>query len=404
MSTPFPRNHFPATAFPMTLISLASRQIWPQVLAALHLRPSHLALLHSDDADESRLPAQRLMKFFDKQGVVPAGGVALDAIPDADFGAIEKRLDSLAAAHSWNLSDCVLNITGGNKLMATAAFRWAARRSVRTFYLERRNRATWFDFRDGEIVTKIDQVDGHLADGIDPVALLRCQVDASEVEREGERLTLSEAGEAMPEEEFCKRIGNGNDPSPFLSFEGEADKDRKKGDALELATAAILLKLGVASVRRSLRLKVKSARGIGTRLPHAEIDLLFSWDGRLWLVDCKDRKPADSLIEGLRRELPRSLGDPAEQLLRRIGNELSIGQTKVLKEDLLAIRETGGLLGQVVCVRKSELPEEVVQFANHNRIELVQKAELTGRWRALLFPNRVPKRSDLEGLAKAFGG
>lgn len=388
----------------MILLSLASKQIWPQVLAVCHLKPAGLVLLHSDDANESRQPAQRLKKFFDKHGPTEKGRVSMEPLSDSDFSTIEKRLDELAASHQWNLGDCVLNITGGNKLMATAAFRWAARRGVRTFYLERRNKITWFDFRDGETLTTSEQADGHLADILDPVSLLRCQVDASEVEREGESLTLNSEGTRLSAEDLFNQLQNGVDAARFLDTQGTADADAKKGDGLELATAAVLLKLGVKKVQRSLRLKVKSATGVSTKLPHAEIDLLFSWGGKLWLVDCKDRVSPESLVEGFRRELRHQpLPTQAEELLKRISKELSIGQTKVMKEDLLAVRETGGLLGQIVCVRKTQPPEEVRQFAAHNRIEVIQKSELVERWRSLLFPNLPPNQTQLANLAKAFG-
>jgi hypothetical protein len=162
------------------------------------------------------------------------------------------------------------------------------------------------------------------------------------------------------------------------------------------------LKLGVKRVQRSLRLKVKSSMQTDTRMPHAEIDLLFTWGGRLWLVDCKDRKPAEDLADSLQRMLP-PLRQEAADLLGRLREELSIGQTKAMKEDLLAVREAGGLLGTVVCVRKAELPEEVVQYARHNQIAVVRKSELVNGFRNLLFPNRPADGGDLARLAKHFG-
>jgi len=44
----------------MTLLSLASKQIWPQVLAVAHVKPERLVVLHSEDIPESKGPAQRL--------------------------------------------------------------------------------------------------------------------------------------------------------------------------------------------------------------------------------------------------------------------------------------------------------------------------------------------------------
>jgi hypothetical protein len=385
----------------MTLLSLASRQIWPQVLAIAHLKPTRVFLLHSEDAAESKGPAQRLKRFFDDSGLVPKGGTRLELVSDSDFDAIERRLDELQRVHQLPLADCSVNFTGGNKLMATAAFRWGARHA-RAFYLERRNQLTWFTAPDGRMATRAEQLDGHCTDSLDPVALLRCQLDASEVQRPGQTIVLSESGRRLGGADFFRRIQNGNDARTWLRITGEADRDTKDGDALEFAAAAVLLKLGVHRVQRSLRLKVKATQQTGTRLPHAEIDLLFTWGGRLWLVDSKDRKAAEDLVENLRRCLHRPTSPNAEDLLDRIQKELSIGQTKVMKEDLLAVREAGGLLGSVVCVRKAELPEEVLQFARRNNIAVVRKAELVEGLRNLLFPNRPADGGDIAGLAAHF--
>lgn len=383
-----------------TLLTLASKQIWPQVLAVAHVKPARVFLLHSDDAAESKGPAQRLKRFFDESGLVPKGGTRLELVSDSDFDAIERRLDELQRVHQLPLADCVVNFTGGNKLMATAAFRWAARHA-RAFYLERRNQLTWFTAPDGKMVTRTESLDGHCTDALDPVALLRCQLDASEVQRPGQTLVLNEHGTRLGDADFFRRIQNGNDVRPLLRISGEADRDSKEGDPLEFAAAAVLLRLRVKRVQRSLRLKVKSGDRVGTRMPHAEIDLLFTWAGRLWLVDCKDQKPVENLADGVRRMLPR-LSPQADELFGRIRDELSIGQTKVMKEDLLAVREAGGLLGNVICVRKADLPEEVVQYAWHNGIVVIRKRELVEGLRNLLFPNRPADAGDLANLATHF--
>jgi len=382
----------------MTILTLASKQTWPQILTVAQMRPDRLFLLHSDDAHESRTPARRLKRFFDKSGLVPKGGTRLERIPHDNFDAIEKRFDDLVATHQLNLNQCQLNFTGGNKLMATAAFRWAARRGVNAFYLERGNTLTSFKPRDGDLLTVTETIDGHITDDLQAVDLLKCQIDASEVERVGETLTLNSIGQALSDDDFFTRADNGNPLRMYLEVNGSADHAPHEGDSLEFNTAAVILKLGVPRVHRSLRLKVKAQEGVSTRQPHAEIDLLFNWNGRLWLVDCKDRTSEENLIAGLRRELPSTLSNDARSLLERIGNELRISQTKALKEDLLAIREMGGLLGRVVCVRKSSLPEEVAQFAHNNRIDLVRKTELHEGFRSLLYPDAPPSTNALAAL------
>ena len=384
-----------------TLLSLSSRQVWPHILSVTHLRPSKLILLHSEDVDESRGPARRLKKFFDDRSqIVGQAGTRLESIPHDDFSGVERRLDEIYEALG-NHDGCALNFTGGNKLMATAAFRWASARGVRSFYLERGNRLTWFEPSADGLATRSERLCGSITNCLDPVDLLRCQLVASEVERVGQKLSLSGAGQALVEDEFLKRLRNGS-INGLVDMEGHGDREGKKGDMLELLAATALLKLGVPAVRRSLRLKVKTQRGVSSRLPHAEMDLLFNWNGRLWLVDCKDRVSEEQLVQRLRRTLPKSLSHDSEELLKRIGDELKIGHTKVLKEDLVAINDMGGLLGQVVCVRKQRLPEEALAYARRNRIELVSKSEIFEGFRRLLYPKRPATERSLDALEKRY--
>jgi hypothetical protein len=386
---------------PSILISLAGKQIWPHVLAISQLKPQKVFLLHSKDVGESKGPAQRLKRFFDDSGLAPKGGTRLELVSDSDFAEIERRMEEIQRVHQLPLSDCAVNFTGGNKLMATAAFRWGVRHA-QAFYLERRNHLTWFSAPDGQMDTRTEPLDAHLTDDLDPVALLRCQLDASEVQRPGQTLKLKEAGRKLTEEDFFGRILNGQAALPWLEVNGEADRERKDGDDLEFAAGAVLLRLGVKRVQRSLRLKVKSSLHGPTRDPHAEIDLLFTWGGRLWLVDCKDQRPVEDLAGRLRRCLPSKLSVDAEKLFDRIRNELSIGQTKAMKEDLLAMREAGGLLGHVVCVRKAQLPDEVAQFARNNNIAVIYKNDLAGGFRNLLSPDSPASGGDLADLAAHF--
>jgi len=221
------------------------------------------------------------------------------------------------------------------------------------------------------------------------------------MERRGQCLTLNPTGKQLPQADFFRRITNDADPGAFLHIGGTADRRENVGDRLEFQTAAVLLKLGVTRVQRSLRLKVRTEQSPASPKPHAEVDLLFTWNGRLWLVDCKDRKPVEDLTDRLHRLLPPLNGE-AQELFDRCRKELSISPMKVMKEDLMAVNEAGGLLGQVVCVRKSDPPEEAVQYARHNRIELVRKSNLVSDLRNLLHPSRPADGADLAGLAGHF--
>ncbi len=375
------------------VLSLASKQVWPQILAVLHERPEKLVLLHSEDDTESRLPAQHLKKFFERTELIAKGNVKLETIPANDFAGVEKALDEIAARHSQNLDEAQLNFTGGNKLMSNAAFQWANSRGVSSFYLERNHQVMRFQpTPEGELKTlPMEKVDGHLADGIDLLHLVRCQLGESEVEREGELLTLKSGADTA---RLKTMVENGNSVESFLEVTGEADNDKKAGDGLEYQTAAALLALGVKQVRRSLRLKAKGGAGVSVQKVHAELDLVFTWGGRLWIVDCKDKDPVENLADLVK-------GTP--EIVGRIRKELAQSHNHVLKQDLVAIREMGGLMGRVVCVRKSEMPEEVVQYAKQQKIEVVLKKEMWARLDAQLQPDKKAGAADIASLAEAFG-
>ena len=386
-----------------TLLALASRQVWPHILAIAHLRPSRLILLHSDD-DESKKPAQHLKKLFEQRSTLMAkGSTQLEPIPHDDFAGIGRRLAAVTEALAPG-AEVLVNFTGGNKLMATASFRWAEAEGRRSFYLERGNRLIWFEppaEAGGAMETKMERIDGGLTDNLDPLALIRCQTLESEIEREGERLALTESGKGVSREQFMRRIENGADPlaEGWIDKQGRADRDAKEGDGLEYRTAAVLLKHGVPEVRRSVRLKILARTGESLPRPHAEIDLLFNWSGKLWLVDCKDRVSEGQLIGSLRQTLRREPSPNTSQLLDRIEQELERSATKVLKEDVVAINEIGGLRGQIVCVRRARLNRQAAAYAKRNSIEVVYKKELGEGIRRLLFADRPASSESLAKLS-----
>lgn len=378
-----------------TLISIASRQIWPQVLAVMHLKPKNLFLLHSDDSDESKGPARRLNRNLSGKLTGWPNNTRLVTISHKDFNEIKKGIADLAAEEFNDQDQCAVNFTGGNKLMATAAFHWAAENGVRSFYLERGNQLTWFEPNGTGLYTSVESLRGCTTNHLEPLPLLRCQLTSSEVECEGQELRLNEAGIKIDECQFKKLFAKENSVkkfleiiSKYLEIKGTAG-GIKKGDALEFYTAAVLLKAGVSEVRRSVRLKVKPEPGQSSKSPHAEIDLLFNWNGRLWLVDCKDRVSVNDLIDGLRRvtryKMP-SVSAQAKKLVDRIGDELHISPTKVLKENQVVIDEIGGLQGQVVCVRTSHLSQRAEAYAKRNGMQVVLKKNLFEGIKELLHP------------------
>ena len=380
----------------MILLSLASKQIWPQVLAVTHLKPASLFLLHSEDTAESKGPAQRLKRFFDDSGLVPKGGTQLEPIPHDDFSAIESRFDEIVARHRLNLGECVVNFTGGNKLMATAVFRRVARRGLRAFYLERGNLVTWFEPRDGDMLTTVKPLPTGITNNLDAAALLSCQFGDDVVQFQGERLTLNEKGaKVVPQDLAAKlqgetRLDRGAfDFRKWLHIENPSPRPSNKGDNLEYATACALLMARVPAVRRSVELSTLP----NSQNSEGELDLVFNWNGRLWVVDCKDRVGGETKVEALRTALLSGGGSnrQTEEWLKSVAEDLKDRDIKILREDLLQIAEVGGLLGCALAVRSARPPQQAVEFAasRHPQVEILLKNDLVKRLPAILAGRRA---------------
>jgi hypothetical protein len=385
----------------MTLLSLASKQIWPQVLAIAHLKPDRVFLLHSEEAGESKDPAQRLKRFFDdaEPSLLPQGATRLESIPHDDFAAIERLLDALPSKQQLILGDCVLNFTGGNKLMATAAFRWAAKRGVRALYLERGNQITWFEPRDGDMKTRSERLDASATNKLDAAALLSCQFGDEVLQSSGERLNLNQKGQNAASQDLAAKLQgetrldrNAFDFRRWLTIEDPSPRESNEGNNLEYGTACALLKTGLSAVRRGVELSTLP----NSTNTEAELDLVFNWNGRLWVVDCKDRVGGDAKVESLKTLL---LGDgccnrQTEVLLKSIAEDLKDRDIKILREDLLQISEVGGLLGCALAVRSSKPPQQAVEYAasRHPHVEILLKSDLVKRLPAIL-AGRRPRRS-----------
>lgn len=372
----------------MTLFSFASRQIWPQVLGFLHgsARPDRLVLFHTSEEFESAGPARRLRDFFVAEHLLPADCIELVPIAHDHFGNISETLGAAAERLQLDDSNLRLHFTGGNKLMALAATEWCRLSGTPCFYLERNLRVFPFQPRGGDLLPlEPFQIDPDLAKDIEPLSLLRCQLGGAQIVNPGQRLTLNERGKRLPEVEFGPLLRRNEDFRKFLSWD-VAETQEQAGFGLEYAAAVALLWLGVPVVQRSVRLASQSLHGAGRE--EGELDLVFNWSGKLWVVDCKDRLSAQSKVDGIRTELIKNsmISPRLDGFLTQIEQELQNKELRPLKEDLLAIAEVGGLLGRAICIRKSPLPAEAMAFAESRQISVVLKQNLPGALSPLLFP------------------
>jgi hypothetical protein len=385
----------------LTLLSLASRQIWPQVLSVFNVLPSRLILFHSAEEAESKRPAERLKAFFEAPDSPHPMSVELRSIPHDRFGGIVDGMAGAAEEHGLDESNCRVNITGGNKLMAIAASEWCRLAGIPFFYLERDLRVFPFVPQGTDLLPQPDfKLNPHLAKDLDPLALLRCQLDAAEITSPGQRLELNERGQAAPENQFQILLKKGFDFRTYLSMDVQ-EPDSRAGDGLEYATAFALLKLGVPFVQRSVRLIPRAQGGSGRE--EGELDLVFNWAGKLWLVDCKDRKDAGSRMDKLRTLIIGQIGltPQIEEHLEKLSSELRERDLKPLKEDLLAISEVAGLLGRVICVRREQLPSQAVEFARSRGLAVILKDYLLRDLRPLLHPDSPASSDQLRALLTA---
>ncbi len=375
-----------------TLFTLSSRQIWPQVLSTLKFRPSRLVLFHTDEKEESFYPSERLKTFLESSPAFQPILVELRRISHDDFSGIIDALSDAAVAWTLDGTNCRVNLTGGNKLMAMAAAEWCRLNSTPCFYLERNRRLIHFEsenynFKPG---IRTEEIHIQLAHDLEPLGLLRCQLSDAEVVHAGERLTLRENGRNLHDNDIRRLLPQsiGKDYLKFLNCEEMGPRvPENVGDGLEYATALILLRLGVPMVQRGIHLRPKSS--MNSPRNEGELDLVFNWKAKLWTVDCKDRLSAESRIEKLRNKLLSSLqlSPTVKEDLDKLEEELRAKDLHPLKEDLLSISEVGGLLGKVVCVRREKLPDQAVDYARSRRIEVVLKDQLIPSLKRLLEAN-----------------
>ncbi len=385
----------------MTLLSIASKQIWPQVLGFLRFNPppERLVLFHTTEEGESAGPARRLKEFFVGQRLLPEQAVELVRVPHDHFGNIVEALRATADRLGLDESNCRFHFTGGNKLMALATTEWCRRSGSPCFYLERDLRVFPFLPRGTDFLPQESlQLDPHLARDIEPLALLRCQLGSADVIGQGQRLTLNERGRKLPEKEIGPLLKKNDDFQKFLGWDVLEPED-KPGFALEFAAAVTLLKLGVPVVQRSVKLVPKIFGGSGRH--EGELDLVFNWEGKLWVVDCKNRLSAESRVGKLRTEILRQL-TPDQRLMDLLDNvedELRERDLHPLKEDLLAVAEAGGLLGRAICVRLSPLPPQAREYARSRNMEVASKDRLLADLRTILFPKQPASVEQLKSLA-----
>jgi len=372
----------------MTLLAIVSQQIWPQVIAVAAERPDAVVLLHTDNAAMSQRPAERLTHLLESQGLVRPGQVHLHPIPGADLRQIEDAIASVADTLELGPDNCSMHLTGGTKLLSMAAVEWCRNCGNPSFYIDGpagRQLIVPFHFEAGRIVQKpAKSIPPDTTNAIDPLALLKCQIDAEDVTHDGQTLALSDTGRQRPLSTLLQLLEQARDRppekafqliAPLLVIQGPSPEPRE-GDLLELATAFAVLKSGPTRVQRGVVLMSRNRRNAIN--DSGELDLVFNWNGRLWIVDCKDRIDAEDRVGRLRSQLlsAGNIAPRVSQLLDRLAGELKDKELKTLKEDLAALADGGGLWGKALIVRREKLPPQAEDYARTRKLAVVLADQL----------------------------
>jgi hypothetical protein len=371
----------------MTLLTLVSRQIWPQVIAIAAEKPDAVVLLHTDNGRESQRPAERLKHLLESQGLIRPGNVHLHPIPGTPVADCIEAIGAAAETHSLGPDNSRMHLTGGTKLLNMAAVEWCRDCGNPNFYLdgqEGRQRIVPFHFEGGHLVQgPAKPIAPDTTNFIDPLALLKCQFDDEDVTEDGQTLTLSSKGQDTPlsslpqlidQERNRRGTGKPSLIERLLEMKGPTPEPRA-GDLLELATAFALLKSGPIRVQRGVT--HKSRNRSSSLNDSGELDLVFNWNGRLWIVDCKDRIDAEDRVGQLRNELFRvGISSKADLLLKGLAAELKDKELKTLKEDIAALADAGGLQGKALIVRREKLPSQAEDYARTRKLDVVLADQL----------------------------
>jgi len=392
----------------MTLLTLVSRQLWTQVLVMQHLAPESVVLLHTDNGRESRLPAERLKTFLDNPPATVAGGHGtvpaqrtLREIPNGqDLGALIGKLDQIFDELQLDPETTLLNATGGQRLMTAGAVEWARNRGVGLVFLDRQREITHLRFTNN---TWRHRPEPALIDPVaewDPNAMLLLQADQPLI-GPGQWLALSDLGRRMTMEDLRHDLAKA-EPADFAPLLRRLDSteplhvDGKAGTPLELKTAIWLLRAGVPGVRVGATLAVQANLRTGPdeklnpdpagRDPDEEIDVHFVHDGRLWLVETKDRKSESQALDQVRKWLNWSNAPYyIRESLTRAKSQIEGAAMQSLKLDLLSARRFGGIQAEVIRVTRTPLSAAVAKFAERQRVHVVVANDLPTAFETILW-------------------
>lgn len=351
-----------------TLITIASEQIWPQIIVVDQLKPKNLIILHSGDQKRSVSPANRLQAFVQRENWCVAKIVPFDELHTESIQTVIGSLTAQERTH--------IHLTGGTKLMSISLLTTAIDRGLPAWYFDgkqlfRLAPETGFQPKSVAVDDPFTRIDS-----IDPLSLILIQEEADLIADAGflfcASSKLQETGlqslASYPHERIHELLITNDGKHP--------PSCQNKGQALELRTAAILLKLGVPVLRLGIKTKPQPDAS-----SDQEIDIVFFRKGRLHLVECKNRKGEQKLTQVIENALAQKFGGKRNippQLftaLKRIDNASNSTKSDAIFSDLYHAQRLGGMTGRVVRITASASEHEK-QIAAANGVTVIETRNL----------------------------
>lgn len=365
-----------------TLLLLTNQELWPGIICTRHFRPEKVILLHGNTPAASKEPAVRLQEFLLKANLVQ--NCDLLELPDDDFVGIQKKLDNDSISEPL-----AVGFNGATKLMAVACFDWAMKRGHQALYLETDNEIQRFEADGDKVACRKEKAALSDLSSLNPVETVRSHLRRSEIRRNPSILSLSERGQKLPIKDALEILDRSVRNSewqgePLLCRDGKGWRPVSAefeaiGERFELLVAMALLKLGVEQVAHSVELSSLDSQE--EKHVHAELDLVFIWGGRLWVVECKDHEKVEKKGRRLWNSLKENarlnnLDECDQDFIDELGSMMGRRYKKTLKERILAAQECGGALAQVIFAVREEPKGDVREFAALHGIHIARRDSL----------------------------
>lgn len=341
------------------LVTIASEQIWPQIVPFYIVKPERVVILHSANLAKSKKPAKRLADFF-RGGEASASrvNVILREMSELDYPDFIN--DDISDS-----DEVYVNLTGGLKTMSIMLHSWAMINKAQEFYINEKNKIQWFLFENG--VFQLDRQEDipeavmREINEIDPLSIAKLYYGAEHISGDG--LVRSE-------DDIRSIFRNSKTPSYKT---GAKLEEELLYFFLDLFKNDKSFGLKNCKLRHSVRLRSENSDN-----DNEEIDILLNYNCSLIIVECKMRKKIRNLYHSYRQMIANCYNgqdvaneDAFNKLMTKIKSDISDNKFLQYKADLFSARLLSGLKARVIWVTTSiqQQPKALEMFCTEHNIE-----------------------------------